>query len=164
MTQISKGSKIPSIGLKRLGANGMEDVNIADYIAHKTVVMFAVPGAFTPSCDQKHLPGYVANAAAIKAKGVDEIICIAVNDPFVMKHWGTHAQAEGKVTMMPDGNGAFTKAIGMELDLSAAGLGTRSKRYAMIVKNGVVETLDVEDKASDVNLSSAETCMVKLAA
>lgn len=159
---ISTGQNIPSITLKRLGAGGMEDINIADYIAGKKVILFGLPGAFTPSCAQKHLPGYVDHADAIKAKGVDEIICIAVNDPFVMQHWGEVAGADGKVTMIPDGNAELTKALGLEFDGSGFGLATRSKRYAMIVNDGVVESLDVEEAPSDVELSGAQACMLKL--
>lgn len=159
---IKTGDKIPAITLKRLGAEGMEDIDIAAHIAGKKVVIFGAPGAFTPSCDQQHLPGYVENADAIRAKGVDEIICIAVNDPFVIDHWGKTAGAEGKVTMIPDGNAALTKALGLDFDGSGFGLATRSKRFAMIVNDGVVESLDIEEKPSDVALSGAQACMVKL--
>ncbi|MBK9585904.1 MAG: peroxiredoxin [Alphaproteobacteria bacterium] len=159
---IKIGDKIPSINLKRLGEGGMEDFNIADYIAKKKVVIFAVPGAFTPACSQKHLPGYIESAKDIKAKGVDEIICIAVNDPFVMKHWGETAGAKDKVTMIPDGNGEFTKAIGLDFDGSGYGLATRSKRYSMIVENGKITKLNVEAKPGDVELSGAQACVVSL--
>lgn len=156
---IKPGDKIPSITIKRMGSGGLEDLNIADYIAKKKVVIFAVPGAFTPSCSQKHLPGYIENASAIKAKGIDEILCIAVNDPFVMNHWGENSGAAGRITMIPDGNGAFTKAIGMEFDGSGAGLAFRSRRYSMVVENGVVKTLNVEAAPSDVELSGASMCL-----
>lgn len=159
---IQTGDTIPAVTLKRIGADGIEDVNIAELVAGKTVLIFAVPGAFTPSCAQKHLPGYIAKADDLKAKGIDEIICVAVNDPFVMKHWGETAGAEGKVTMLPDGNAEFTEAVGLSMDGSGYGLGTRSLRYSMIVKDGVVESLEVEDSPSDVSVSSAETCLAKL--
>ena len=159
---ISTGQKIPSITLKRLGAGGMEDFNLAEYIAGKKVIIFGLPGAFTPSCAQKHLPGYIDNADAIKAKGIDDIICVAVNDPFVMQHWGEVAGADGKVSMIPDGNADLTKAMGLEFDGSGFGLATRSKRYVMIVNDGVVESLDIEDAPSDVELSGAQACMLKL--
>ncbi len=159
---ITTGSTIPSIILKRIGDSGMEDLNIADYIAGKTVIIFGVPGAFTPSCDQKHLPGYIAKADDIKAKGVDEIICIAVNDPFVMDHWAETSGADGKVTLIPDGNAELTKALGLDFDGSGFGLATRCKRFSMLVKNGVVETLDVEASPSDVELSGADACLLKL--
>jgi peroxiredoxin len=159
---IKIGDTIPSVTLKKMGASGLEEFNTADAIKGKKVVLFAVPGAFTPSCAQKHLPGYIAQSAAIKAKGVDEIICVAVNDPFVMNHWGESAGATGKVTMWPDGNGAFAEALGLTFDGAGAGLGKRLLRFAMVVENGVVKSLDVEEKPSDVELSGANACLVKL--
>lgn len=159
---IKIGDSIPAVTLKKMGASGLEEFNTAEALKGKKVVLFAVPGAFTPSCDQKHLPGYVANSEAIKAKGVDEIICVAVNDPFVMNHWGQSAGASGKVTMWPDGNGALAEAMGLTFDGAGAGLGKRFLRFAMLVENGVVKTLDVEAKPSDVELSGAQACLVKL--
>lgn len=160
---IQIGDIIPEITMKRLGEDGMEDVNIADYVSDKKVVIFGVPGAFTPACAQKHLPGYVMKADQIKEEGIDEIICVAVNDPFVMKHWGEVSNATGKVTMMPDWDAKFVEAIGLTMDGTGAGLGKRSQRFMMIVDNGVVRDLQVEEKGSDVLLSSAETCALKLA-
>ena len=159
---IQAGDKIPSVTVKRMGAGGLEDLDIAAYIAGRKVVIFAVPGAFTPSCAQKHLPGYIKAADDIKAKGVDEIICIAVNDPFVMAHWAESAGAKGKVTMIPDGNGEFTRAMGMNFDGSGAGLSVRSKRYSLIAEDGVISDLQVEAAPSDVELSSANACLVRL--
>ncbi len=159
---IKNGDKIPSVKLKRLGAGGMEEIDFAQYLAGKKAVVFAVPGAFTPTCSQKHLPSYVNNAEKIKAKGVDEIICIAVNDPFVMKHWGESAGASGKVTMIPDGNAELTRALGLDMDGSGYGLGTRSKRYSMVVDNGVVKDLQVEEKAGEMNVSGGDACMTRL--
>lgn len=159
---IKQGDKIPSITVKRLGASGMEEINLGEYFKGKKAVMFAVPGAFTPTCAQKHLPGYVAKANDIKAQGIDEIVCLSVNDPFVMQHWGEVAGAAGKVTMMPDGNGAFTREIGMEFDGAGAGLGIRSKRYVMQIDDGVVTSLDVEESPGDLNVTGAESCMINL--
>ena len=159
---IKIGDRIPDLNLKRLGANGMEDINTTALFKGRKIVLFAVPGAFTPSCALKHLPGYINNAAGIKAKGVDEIICMAVNDPFVMKHWGEVAGAEGKVTMLSDGNGELTRAFDLGMDGSGAGLGFRARRFSMIVENGIITDLQVEEKASDVDLSSAESCAVRL--
>lgn len=159
---IKIGDRIPSVKLKRLGENGMEDLNIAEYVLGRKVIIFGVPGAFTPSCDQKHLPGYVEKAAEIKSKGVDEIICVAVNDPFVMKHWGDVSGAAGKVTMLPDGNAELTKALGLDFDGSGFGLATRSKRFSMIVNDGKIESLELEAAPSDVNLSAADNCLLKL--
>lgn len=159
---IKTGETLPAVKLKRLGASGMEEIDTGYYFKGRKVVLFGTPGAFTPACSQKHLPGYVVNAAQIKAQGVDEIICLSVNDPFVMQHWGEVAGAGGKVTMLPDGNGAFSAALGLTFDASGAGLGTRCKRFSMIVEDGVVESLDVEDAPGNVELSGADMCMVKL--
>ena len=159
---IKTGDTLPSIPLKRLGREGMESFDLAEHISGKKVIIFAVPGAFTPTCAQKHLPGYVAHADDIKSKGIDEIICVAVNDPFVMKHWGETANTEGRVTMIPDGNGDLTKALGLEMDGSGFGLGIRSKRYIMICNNGIVEDLQIEENPGEVELSGADICMTKL--
>ena len=159
---IKVGDKIPDVKLKKLGSSGMEEIGTADYFKGKKIVLFAVPGAFTPTCAQKHLPGYVRDAEAIKAKGVDEIICLAVNDPFVMKHWGEVAGAEGKVTLLPDGNGVFTKALDMGMDGSGAGLGFRSKRYVMVVDDGVVTDLQIESAPGQLDVSDSQACMVRL--
>jgi len=159
---IKIGDKIPSVKLKRLGAGGLEEFDTAAEIAGKKVILFGVPGAFTPACAQKHLPGYVKNAADIRSKGIDDIICVAVNDPFVMQHWGDVANTSGKVSMWPDGNAAFADALGLTFDGAGAGLGKRFVRFSMIVNNGKVESLEVEAKPSDVELSGAEACLVKL--
>lgn len=161
---IQIGSSIPDITLKRLGENGMEDISIAQYLAGKKVVLFAVPGAYTPTCALKHLPGYVANADQIKATGVDEIICLSVNDPFVMKAWGESANAAGKVTMMPDWKADLVTAMGLTLDGAGAGLGTRAQRFSMVIENGIVTDLQVEPVASAVELSGADVCLARLAA
>lgn len=159
---IKTGDKIPAVTLRKLGAAGIEDLNAADYVADKTVIIFGVPGAFTPSCAQKHLPGYIENADTIKGKGVDEIICLSVNDPFVMAEWSAQSGAAGKVTLLSDGNGELTKAMGLDFDGSGAGLGIRSLRYVMVVKNGVIDSLDIEAAPSDVELSGAQACLLKL--
>lgn len=159
---IQKGDKIPEVTLKKLGESGMEDINTAEYLAGRKVVIFGVPGAFTPTCAQKHLPGYVGEAEIIKAKGVDEIICLSVNDPFVMQHWGSISGAEGKVTMLPDGNGELTKAMGLEMDGSGFGLGSRSQRFSMVVEDGVVTDIEIEPNAGEVELSGAQACTARL--
>ena len=159
---IQVGDKMPSVTVKRMTASGLADLTTDELFNGKKVVLFAVPGAFTPTCSLTHLPGYVSGAEGLKAKGVDEIVCLSVNDPFVMHAWSEQHGAQGKVTMLPDGNGELTKALGLEMDGRGAGLGTRSKRFSMVVEDGVVKSLDVEDKASDVTVSGVEACALKL--
>jgi len=125
----------------------------------KKVVLFAVPGAYTPTCHMKHLPGFVQHADGFKAKGVDTIACTAVNDPFVLDNWAKSTGAEGKILFLADGNANFAKAIGADLDASAVGLGTRSQRYAMLVDDGVVKAIHMEDSPKEVTSSSAETLL-----
>jgi peroxiredoxin len=158
---IQAGDTFPSVTLKRLGAGGMEDLDIAAYIKGRRVVIFAVPGAFTPTCNNQ-LPGYVEQADAIRGGGVDEILCVAVNDPFVMQHWGEVNKTAGKVTMIPDGNAALTKALGMDFDGGGHGLGTRSKRYVMVVANGKVESIDVEASPGNLDVTAAGACVSKI--
>lgn len=159
---IQVGDKLPAVKIKRLGDQGMEEIDTGALFAGRKVVLFGVPGAYTPTCHARHLPGYVANADSIKAKGVDEIVCMAVNDPFVLKAWSEGLGAAGKVSILPDGNGEFTKAIGMDFDGSGAGLGVRSKRFSLVANDGVVESLEVEAKPSDLNVADAESCLTRL--
>src|SRR5215467_8938100 len=159
---INIGDKIPSVTLKQPTPEGVKEVTTDEIFRGKKVVLFAVPGAFTPACSQRHLPGYVDKAADIKAKGVDEIACVAVNDVFVMTAWGKEQRAEGKVRMLADGSGDFVRALGLELDLSKMGLGTRSKRYSMLVDNGVVKSLNVEQQPGQVEGSSADAMLRSL--
>ena len=153
---IKVGDKIPSVTLKTLGADGMQDLSTDSIFAGKKVVMFAVPGAYTPTCSAKHLPGFVQNLDAFKSQGVD-VVCLSVNDPFVMKHWGESAKADGML-MLADGNATFTKALGLEMDGSAYGLGTRSQRFALYAENGVCTALSVE-KPGAFEVSSAEAML-----
>lgn len=157
---IAIGDKIPATTLKIMGAKGPEDISTETIFKGKKVVMFAVPGAFTPGCSVTHLPGYVVLADKIKAKGVDTIVCLSVNDAFVMGAWGKSQNAE-ELLMVADGNGVFTKAAGLEMDASGFGMGTRSKRYAMIVEDGVVSHLAVEP-AGGIEVSAAEAILAKL--
>jgi peroxiredoxin len=143
-----------------MGEKGPEDLNIGEFSAGKKVVLFAVPGAFTPTCSAAHLPGFVANADKIKAKGVDAIICLSVNDAFVMKAWGDGQNAE-ELIMAGDGNGDFTAAMGLTLDGSGFGLGQRSSRYALIADNGIITQLNAE-KGGAFEVSSAEAIMEAL--
>ena len=158
---ISKGERIPSTTFTKMTENGPEPVSSDDFFGGKTVAIFSVPGAFTPTCSAKHLPGFIEKADALKAMGVDEIACTAVNDAFVMGAWGKSAGADGKVTMLADGNGEFAKAVGLTMDGSKFGLGTRGQRFSMIVKDGVVEDLNVEEPG-DFKVSSAEYMLEKL--
>jgi len=158
---IKVGDKIPAAKLRVMSAEGPKEISTDEIFKGKKVVLFAVPGAFTPTCSAKHLPGFVQNAAAIKAKGVDTIACLAVNDAFVMGAWGKAQGTDDKVMMLADGNGSFTKELGLEMDGSAVGLGTRSQRYAMVVQDGVVKTLNVEAPRA-FEVSSAEAVMKAL--
>lgn len=157
---IKTGDKLPSATVFLMSENGPKAVTTDELFAGKKVVLFAVPGAFTPTCSQAHLPGYVVHADTIKAKGVDAIYCLSVNDPFVMSAWGKASNAEA-ITMVADGNGAFTKALGLELDGSGVGLGIRSQRFALIADNGVVTRLNVE-APKEFKVSDAETILAAL--
>jgi glutaredoxin/glutathione-dependent peroxiredoxin len=157
---IKVGDRIPDVKLVKATDSGPEAVQAADYFAGKKVALFAVPGAFTPTCSAKHLPGYVDKAAQLKAKGVDEIIGTSVNDAFVMGAWNK-AGGSGDITMLADGNGEFAEAIGLTMDGSGFGMGKRSQRYSMIVDDGVVSELNVE-APGDFNVSSAEHMLGQL--
>jgi len=158
---IAIGSKIPSVTIKRIGAEGPEDVDTVSLFAGKKVVMFAVPGAFTGTCSNFHLPSYLAKSAELRAKGIDEIYCLAVNDHWVMKAWSDAKDAAGKVTMLADGNATFTRALGLENDLTVAGMGLRAKRCSMVVDDGVVESLDIEP-GKGIEVTGAEACLLRL--
>ena len=158
---IELGDRIPSATLKEMGADGIEDVNTDSLFKGKRVAVFAVPGAFTPTCSAQHLPGFVRNADALRAKGIDEIVCLSVNDAFVMDAWGKAHNTGGKVKMVADGNAQLTQALGFELDASGAGMGTRSRRYSMIVDDGEVKVLNVE-AAGAFEFSSAEHLLSQL--
>jgi peroxiredoxin len=158
---IKVGDKIPSATLMQMKDGGPKPVKTDDLFAGKKVVVFALPGAFTPTCSAKHLPSFVQNADAIKAKGVDAIACVSVNDAFVMGAWGEQQKVGNKIMMLADGNGDLTKALGLELDGSRFGMGKRSQRYAMVVDNGVVTKLNVEEPGAFA-VSSAEHVLTEL--
>jgi glutaredoxin/glutathione-dependent peroxiredoxin len=158
---IKVGDKVPSATLMEMQEGGPKPVKTDDFFAGKKVVVFALPGAFTPTCSAKHVPGFVQNADALKAKGVDEIACVSVNDAFVMGAWGKDQKADGKVHMLADGNGDFTRAMGLEMDGSRFGMGKRSQRYAIVVDNGVVKELNVEEPGA-FSVSSAEHVLKQL--
>ncbi|CCN36356.1 Type 2 peroxiredoxin [Vibrio nigripulchritudo SO65] len=156
---IEQGQKLPAGSLSELTADGMTNHDVAELFAGKKVVLFAVPGAFTPTCSEAHLPGYVVLADQLKAKGVDLIACVSVNDAFVMKSWGD-AQNASEIKMLADGDASFTKALGLEMDTESFG-GVRSQRYAMIIEDGVVKTLNVEPPKTFEG-SKAETILASL--
>ena len=158
---IKVGESIPSMKLMMATAEGPKETSTDDIFKGKKVVLFAVPGAFTPTCSAKHLPGFVQNAEAFQAKGVDTVACIAVNDAFVMGAWGKDQGTGDKVTMLADGAAQFTKALGLELDLNGRGMGMRSQRYALIVEDGKVTHLGVEEPGG-FEASKAETILAAL--
>jgi peroxiredoxin len=137
---------------------GPNTFNVKDLTKGKKIAIFGLPGAYTPTCSAKHVPGYIENAAKLKAKGIDEIWCVSVNDPFVMGAWGRDQKATGTVRMMADGSGTFTKALGLEFDLTAKGMGVRSQRYSMLVDDGVVKQLNVE-QGGKFEVSDAQTLL-----
>ena len=155
------GDKVPSATLMEMQEGGPKPVKTDDFFAGKKVVVFALPGAFTPTCSAKHVPGFVQHFDELKAKGIDEIACVSVNDAFVMGAWGKDQKSDGKVRMLADGNGDFTKAMGLEMDGSRFGMGSRSQRYAMIVDNGVIKELNVEEPGA-FSVSSAEHVLKQL--
>lgn len=157
---IQVGDKVPSVNFKHMTAQGPADISSEEVFAGKKVVFIAVPGAFTPGCSMTHLPGFVVNADALKAKGADTIACMAVNDAFVMGAWGQNQNAE-EILMLADGNGDFTSAIGLELDASGFGMGKRAQRFGMIVEDGTVTYLGVE-APGEIKASSAETMLEQL--
>ena len=159
---ISVGDKLPKATFKERTSDGMEEVTTAELFGGKKVVLFAVPGAFTPTCHLNHLPGYLENRETILAKGADEIAVVAVNDAHVMSAWADATGGAGKIRYLSDWNADFTKAIGMEIDLSGGTLGIRSKRYAMIVEDGVVKALNVEEKPGTVEKSGAPAIIEQL--
>jgi peroxiredoxin len=154
---IKVGEKLPDASFMVMSAEGPSKKPAAEVFAGKKVALFAVPGAYTPTCQQQHVPGFVARVGELKAKGVDTIACTAVNDVFVLTQFAKDTGAQGKILMLADGNGEFAKKIGLDIDLTGFGLGVRSKRYAMLVDNGVVKVLNVEDAPPQHDKSSAAT-------
>ncbi len=159
---IAVGDKLPAATFKVRTSEGLADVTTDELFAGKKVALFAVPGAFTPTCSAKHLPSYLDHLDALKAKGVDTVACVAVNDAFVLSAWAKGQEADGKITMLADGLANFTKALGLEFDGSGAGLGTRSKRYSMLVEDGVVKALNVETSPGLMEVSGADRLLTAL--
>ncbi|WP_373505898.1 peroxiredoxin [Aestuariivirga sp.] len=158
---IQPGDKLPAIDFAVMTADGQQKLSTDVVFADRKVVLFGLPGAFTPTCSMNHLPGFLLAFDDIKAKGVDTIACTSVNDVHVMSAWGKATGSDGKIMMLADGNAEFAKAVGLDVDLTVAGMGLRSKRYSMIVENGVVKTLNIETERG-VNVSGAETIMQQL--
>lgn len=159
---IQVGDKFPSVTIKQATAEGASEVDPAALFAGKKVVLFTLPGAFTPTCSQKHLPGYVARHAEITAQGVDLIACLSVNDAFVMKAWAEQHDALGKIVMLADGSGALTKALGIEVDLGGFGMGLRARRGVLVIDDGAVSSIDMEE-GGKFEVSSADACVAKFA-
>jgi peroxiredoxin len=158
---IKAGDKLPNVTISQATAEGPKPVSTEDLFKGKTVALFAVPGAFTPTCSAKHLPGYKQHAMDLKAKGVDTIACVSVNDPFVMRAWGEDQAVGEDIVMLADGNGEFTKALGLEMDGSKFGLGPRSQRYSMLVKDGVVKELNIE-QGGEFKVSAADYLLAQI--
>jgi glutaredoxin/glutathione-dependent peroxiredoxin len=158
---IKQGDKLPGGEFTVMGANGPEKISADTLFKGKKVVLFSVPGAFTPTCSAKHLPGYVEQAAALKGKGVDTIACLAVNDVFVMSAWGKAGNVGDKVVLLADGNGEYTRALGLELDATGFGMGKRGQRFSLIAEDGVVTHLNIEPPGQ-FGVSSAETALSQL--
>ena len=159
---IQIGDTIPDVPLVRITDDGPDKVSAAEFFAGRKVVLFAVPGAFTPTCHNNHMPGFVENAEAIRERGVDEIAVVAVNDPFVMTAWRKASDSKGRVAFLSDGNGDFASALGMDMDMSVGGMGVRSKRYSMIVDDGKVVTINVEDGPGEATKSGAANLLTQL--
>ena len=158
---IQVGDRFPNVTLMKAGSDGPEPIETEQFFSGRKVAVFSVPGAFTPTCSARHLPGFVEKADELRGKGIDEIACVSVNDAFVMGAWGQQAGAEGKVTMLADGNGEFADAIGLTMDGTKFGMGTRGQRWSAIVDDGVVSELNVEDPGA-FNVSSAEYLLNRL--
>jgi peroxiredoxin len=159
---IKVGDKVPSGTFGIMKSEGPGSISTDDLFKGKRVVLFSVPGAFTPTCSKTHLPGFVQNSSALKSKGIDTVACMAVNDVFVMDAWSKSAGAEGKVMMLADGNATYTKALGLDLDAAGFGMGTRGQRFAMVVKDGVVEKVMVEPSAGQCTISGGESVLNNL--
>lgn len=159
---IKEGDRIPDITLKQMTAAGPTDVSLTDYCAGRKVVIFALPGAFTPTCSESHVPSYIDNAKALRDKGVDAVACISTADFFVMDAWGKSLGAIEHVDMLADGNHEYTRATGLTVDLSGHGLGERSQRYAMVLDDGVVKHLAIEENPGEATVSAAEAVLAKL--
>lgn len=158
---IEVGQKVPSVHIKQATADGITDANTAELFAGKKAILFSLPGAFTSTCSSKHLPSYVREHAQLKAKGIDLIACLSVNDAAVMKAWGEAHDALGKIVMLADGNAEFTKALGIEVDLSKGFMGLRARRGVLVIEDGTVKSIEM-DAPGKYEVSGAEACLLKL--
>ena len=158
---IQPGDKFPALTIREGTAEGPKDIDLGQLLAGKKAIVFSLPGAFTPTCSAKHLPGFVAKYDELKAAGVDVIACLSVNDPHVMRAWGEAQGALGKIRMLADGNAAVTRALGIDADMSGGQMGVRGRRAAFIVNDGVVESVDIEP-AGGVEVSGADACLARL--
>jgi glutaredoxin/glutathione-dependent peroxiredoxin len=158
---INTGDRLPEATLMKATAEGPKPVNVSEIFNGKTVALFAVPGAFTPTCSARHLPGFAENLETLKAKGVDTVACVSVNDAFVMGAWAKSQDGGDKILMLADGNGEFTRSVGLTMDATGFGMGERSQRYSMLVKDGVVEQLNIE-QGGEFKVSSAEHLLGQL--
>ena len=158
---VASGSRIPDVEVRTMGTDGPQPVRTGEVLAKGKVVLFAVPGAFTPGCSKIHLPGYLENYDELRDKGVDLVACIAVNDPWVMQAWADSQGAGDRILMLADGNAEFARAMGLDADLSGAGLGVRSRRYAAVLEDGVISSLEVE-QGGGVDVSSCQSMLAKL--
>lgn len=159
---IKVGDRLPKATFKIMGGEGPETFELSALTQGKLTVLFSLPGAFTPTCHLNHLPGYLENAHTLKQLGIDEIAVISVNDAWVMDHWSKETNGKGKIHFLADGSAQYTKSIGLDVDLSAAGMGVRSKRYSMLVRDGVVLTLNIEDRPGEVISSGVSVIMEQL--
>jgi peroxiredoxin len=158
---IKVGDRIPSVNVRQVTDNGVQEINTDDFFRGRRVALFAVPGAFTSTCSVKHLPSFANNAETLRAKGVDVIACTSVNDAAVMRAWGEHSNTAGKVTMLADGNGDLARAVGTEADMSKNGMGRRSRRYSMLVEDGVVKRFNLEEPGA-FGISSGDHLLTQL--
>lgn len=154
---IKVGDKLPDATFTVMGEDGPKPVTTSEFFGGRKVALFAVPGAYTPTCHKQHMPGFVERAEEIKSKGMDAVACTAVNDCFVLTNWAKDSGASGKIDMLADGSADFAKKVGLEIDLTARGLGVRSRRYAMVVDDGVVKVLNVEEAPPSLSVSSADS-------
>lgn len=159
---IKIGNEVPESMFKIIGTDGPEEISISSILSDKKVVLFGVPGAFTPTCHHNHLPGFLKHLDAIKQKGVDQVGVVSVNDVWVMHEWSIATNGKGKILYLADGSAKFTKACGLDVDLSAAGMGVRSKRYSMIIDNGILTSLNIEEAPGVANLSGAAAILDQL--